>query len=153
MKKSLKPTRSRKGRKRAEEVSSSDKDSDSSRDELLQNIKKAKSKQIEAKTTKKRKLEPEKASVPSPPATKKRKKRNLTRSDSVLAIDNQSSGSNSSQESPQNSSSISSANSNDITQSSEFAQYLKVRIFVKIVGSCRKNWNSRLNCRILQENL
>ena len=130
MKKSLKLTRSRKGRKRTEEVSSSDKDSDASRDELVQNAEKAKKcNQSEAKTTKKRKFEPEKASVPSPPATKKRKKRNLTRSDSDLSNENQS-GSNSSQDAQPNSSSVPSANSNDITQSSEFAQYLKVRIFV-----------------------
>ena len=130
MKKSLKLTRSRKGRKRTEEVSSSDKDSDSSRDELLQNAEKPKkcNQSVQPKQTKKRKFEPEKASVPSPPATKKRKKRNLTRSDSDLSNDNQS-GSNSSQDAPANSSSVpsSSANSNDTTQSSEFAQYLKVK--------------------------
>ena len=128
MKQSLKQIRSRKGRKQTEEQSSSDKDSDISREALLHDAKKAKRKEPEAsKIKKKRKIESERAGVPSPPAAKKRKKRNLTKTGSDLANDNQSSGSNSSQEdSPLLS--IPENFNNHITNSSAFIQYLKVII-------------------------
>ena len=123
MKPSLKSKRSRKGRKSSQEPSSSRTHESEVQTESPPPLRLVRRKSPRIK--RKRTPEPERDAIPSPPKAKKRKKRNLSSSESNLG----SSESGSSQgEAPSHLQEVRLVN-DDITKSSSFAKYLKV-IFV-----------------------
>ena len=120
MKESLKSKRSRKGRKSSQEPSSSKTHDFENQTESPPPLRLVRRKSPRIK--RKRTPEPEIDVIPSPPKAKKRKKRNLSSSESNLG----SSESGSSQgEAPSHSQDVRPVN-DDFTKSSSFAKYLKV---------------------------